>query len=364
MRTQLYGLFTILSLSVNSQNLNVGLDKILNEQHNSTGQSYCLMVISKGKIIYQNSVGNLKKESSIKSDKRSNYRMASVSKQFTAGAIFLLEQQKKLNLQQPLSDFFPEFSPSVGEKVTVHHLLTHTSGIKDYEELIDDSMKIQLSDLDILNMVKGIEKTYFVPGEKFKYSNTAYCILALIVEKASDMTLHDFCKQYIFNPLGMKNTVWYGPNINIRVYGYARDKEGKIVFRDQSLTSATLGDGGLYTSLNDYSKWYLGRKRILGMDFNKMIQSSSSTITDQHAYAYGWFYEHDKNNIPKVILHSGATCGFSNIVIEIPEKEMAIVYFTNLADHHDSFLLIEKALKSFGWLSKDFSYRKMHEETH
>ena len=354
----------ILSLSMNSQNLKDGLDKILIEQHRATGQSYSLMVISKGKIAYQNSAGNLKNESAKKSDQKSNYRMASVSKQFTAGAIFLLEQQKKLNLQQTLSDFFPEFSPSIGEKVTVHHLLTHTSGIIDYEELIDDGMKIQLSDLDILNMVKGIEKTYFSPGEKFKYSNTAYCILALIVEKASDLTFQDFCKQYIFKPLGMKNTVWYGQDINNRVYGYAKDKEGKIVFRDQSLTSATLGDGGLYTSISDYSKWYLDRKRILGMDFNTMIKSSSSTIIDQHAYAYGWFYEQDKNNIPKVILHSGATCGFSNIVIEIPEKEMAIVYFTNLADHHNSFLPIENELKLHGLLDANFSYRKMHDETH
>lgn len=355
-------LFTMIALNGYSQTLKTELDDVLNKLNADTKTSYSLMIVQKGDVLYQNSKGNLTLDSKHKTDEHSNYRMASVSKQFTAAAIYLLEKQNKLTLTQSLSEFFPDFS-AVGSKISLHHLLTHTSGILDYEELVNDVMTKQLSDQDILLMVKDSIRTYFEPGKQFRYSNTAYCILALIVEKVSGMSLQKYCDKYIFKPLQMKNTVWYGEKIKNRVYGYAKEAD-KVVFRDQSLTSATLGDGGLYTSLSDYKKWYLDRKKVLGMDFIAMAKKSSAAITGNHRYTYGWFYENDINGQPKVILHSGATCGFSNIVIEIPGKEMLIVYFTNLAARHNSFLPIESRLKEYKIVDQDFSYRKMHDETH
>lgn len=362
MKTLKIALFTMIVLSGYSQTLKTELDDILHKLNEETKTSYSLMVVRKGKVIYQNSLGNLKLDSNQKTNELSNYRMASVSKQFTAAAIYLLEKQNKLKITQSLIEFFPDFS-SVSSKMTLHHLLTHTSGILDYEELLDDSMTKQLSDQDILTMVKDSASTYFEPGEKFRYSNTAYCILALIIEKVSGMSLQKYCERYIFKPLGMKNTVWYGDKIKNRVYGYVKEG-GEVVFKDQSLTSATLGDGGLYTSLSDYKKWYLNRKKIIGMNFSEMAKKSSAVIKGNHRYTYGWFYEIEKDGQPKVVLHSGATCGFSNIVIEIPGEEILIVYFTNLASHHNSFLPIEALLKKYKIVDQDFSYRKMHDETH
>ena len=362
----IYQIFLVMILSSDSsfsQPLNSKLDSILNELHISTRTTYGLSIIQKGTILYQNSVGTLTGENYLKPDQFSNYRMASVSKQFTAAAIYLLIRQKKLKLEQNLSSVLPAFG-NTGRKITIHHLLTHTSGITDYEELMNDEIKEQLSDHDVMNMVAKSDKTYFEPGSAFRYSNSAYCILSLIVEKISGQSFQAFCEKYIFSPLKMNNTVWYGNTINNRIYGYAKDKSGEIKLNDQSLTSATLGDGGLYTSLDDYTKWYLNRKNVLGLDFDVMTKSSSAPIKKNYSYSYGWFYEHDENQNPSVILHSGATCGFSNIVIEIPKKQMMIAYFTNLANHHNTFTEIEKVLKSSGYLSPGFSYRRMHDETH
>ena len=345
-----------------SQSMKISIDKILNDYYNGTKLSYSLLVAHNGKIVYQNSVGSYTMEGSEKCDNRSNYRMASVSKQFTAAAIYSLIQQGKVNLSQTLTEFFPDYA-RVGDSITVDHLLTHSSGVYDYEELLHDSISKQLYDKDILNMVRDINKTYFTPGSKFQYSNTAYCLLALIVEKASGQSFADYCKQFIFKPLKMNSTTWYAADAKNRVYGYSKNKEGKIVFNDQSITSATLGDGGLYTSLLDYYSWFKERKKVLGIDIFKMINTSSKNIVDEHGYTFGWFYEKNGREL-KTLLHSGATCGFSNIVIEIPATNSVVIYFTNLADNHNSFLPIEKILISSKILPVNFSYRIMHDETH
>ncbi len=352
----------LISHVLSSQTINSSLDEILNGLHISTGTSYSLQVSHNGKLLYEKSVGSNTKGELKKSNNRSNYRMASVSKQFTAGAIFLLIKQNKVKLSQSLKDYFPDFA-DVGSAITVDHLLSHSSGVYDYEELLGDTLTKQLSDADILNLIKPINKTYFTPGTKFLYSNTAYCLLALIVEKASGLSFAQYCDLNIFRPLNMKTTKWYGGDIKNRVYGYARNNEGKIEFKDQSLTSATLGDGGLYTSLSDYYKWIRYRKKVLGLDISEQINMSSKNIIDDFGYSFGWFYEKNGKEL-KSLLHSGATCGFSNIVIEIPATNSLIVYFTNLADNHNSFLPLEKILISAKILPDDFSYRKMHDRTH
>lgn len=355
-------LLIINSFMASTQNISEKLDKKLQEYHDTNGISHSLLVVHNNKLLYNGSEGHHKMDNKIKTNDRSMYRMASVSKQFTAAAIYKLILQKKLKASQSIKEFFPDFA-SVGNDIRIQYLLSHSSGIYDYEELMSDTITQQLSDYDILKMVEGINTTYFTPGSQFKYSNTAYCLLALIVEKVAGMSLQDYCKKNIFDPLDMKNTVWYGGQINNRVYGYAFDKSNQIVFNDQSLTSASLGDGGLYTSLSDYLKWYQGRKKIVGLDFSQMEQLASKSITKDYLYSFGWFYKKQGKEI-EILLHSGATCGFSNIVVEIPETNTFIAYFTNLADYHNSFVSIETILKQANILPHDFSYTEMHQQTH
>lgn len=335
-------------------------------QHISGQQSTAtaLLVIQHDKILYRKVNGFAHVEHQVKAEPRTNFRMASVSKQFTAAGIYLLLRRRQIRLEQPLTDFFKDFD-EVGKKMTIHHLLTHTSGIIDYEEIMPAGLTRQLSDADVLNLVKSVHKTYFEAGTQFRYSNTAYCLLSLIIEQVTSQAYSEFLKEEVFKPLKMDHTALYEPEKNtvaFRAYGFARSINNEIAFSDQSLTSATKGDGGVYTSLDDYEKWFRYRASRLGIKPGRLFKRSNTPIYDPYFYSFGWFV-YKTRTAPAVWAHTGSTCGFSNVVIEIPSSKTLVVYFTNLANNHDGFYDIERVLAQEKVLPSGFSLRKMHERT-
>lgn len=353
----------MITQKVVSQALRQKIDAVFQENAISEKTTNALLVIQNGKVVYGKTTGLANLEESIKSSPKTNFRMASVTKQFTAAAIYILNKQGKLQITQPLSDFFPDFA-EVGKEIKLTHLLTHTSGIIDYEEIMPNNLTEQLSDANVLAIVKTVNKTYFKIGSQYRYSNTAFCLLALIIEKVSGKSYDDFLKTEIFEPLGMSNSLIYGKEKTIpnRAMGYAKNEKGEIVFSDQSLTSATKGDGGVYTSLADYEKWFRFRKTKLGIENNQLFELSNTLISENNYYSFGWFV-HRKIGSPDVWFHSGSTCGFSNLVIEVPENQTLILYFSNLANHHDFFKPIEEVLIQEKILPKHFSFWKLHEKT-
>ncbi len=289
--------------------------------------------------------------------------MASVSKQFTAAAIYLLFKEGKLSLSQPLADFFPDFNP-VAQHITVEHLLTHTSGIRDYEEMMPPSPDHQLSDGEILEMVMHTNETYFPAGSAYRYSNTAYCLLTLIIERVSGEKYDDFMDKSVFKPLGMNFSTIYENQkmISQRAWGYALNEQRTIVFSDQSPTSATKGDGGVYTSLSDYLLWIQNRSKVLTIDPILQFESSHAAIFPNQYYSFGWFV----SALPKDVMvfsHTGSTCGFSHVVIDIPAEKTAVICFTNLSDNHNDFYILEKLLIQEGVLPAGYSVKKLHETT-
>lgn len=131
-------------------------------------------------------------------DETTNFRMASVSKQFTAACIILLKNSKLVSYNDKLNRFFPSFKN--GDKVSIWHLLTHTSGLYDYENLIPENQTEQVTDADVVRWVGETEEMNFAPGTKFKYSNTGFCILEQIVEKISGKPYAEFIKKISFSP--------------------------------------------------------------------------------------------------------------------------------------------------------------------
>jgi hypothetical protein len=199
----------------------------------------CVLVADRGQIVFQHAYGLADVEDDVAATSTTNFRMASVSKQFTAACIMLLVDQGKLKLDDTLDKFFPGF-PEWGRKITVRHLLLHTSGLPDYENLIPDGTKLQLDDLDVLHILMDAKKPLFAPDEKWQYSNSGYTLLGLIVEVASGQPFHEFMAEQIFRPLHMDDSVMYVRGLNgidRRAYGHEK-KEGKWVRADQSLTSA------------------------------------------------------------------------------------------------------------------------------
>jgi CubicO group peptidase (beta-lactamase class C family) len=219
-------------------------------------------VIKDGHIVFQRSYGVRDLHSLEKIDEHTNFRLASVTKQFTAMAIMLLVHDGKLQYNERLTDIFPDF-PEYGRTITVRMLLNHTSGLQDYEDLMPHSApqvpreQNQIEDTGVLDLLKRQNSTKFPPGSRWKYSNSGYVLLGVIVHKVSGISFPDFLHERIFSPMGMNNTVAYvcGQNqVPNRAFGHSFEN-GTWKQTDQSPTSATLGDGGIYSSVEELAKW-------------------------------------------------------------------------------------------------------------
>jgi CubicO group peptidase (beta-lactamase class C family) len=347
----------LLSLqTVSAQNLPVALDSVMHRNFPADQPGGALLVVMDGKIVYNRGVGLANLEAKTPISPETNFRMASVSKQFTAMCILLLEKQKKLSVDDNLLKFFPDFNQKVGKTVKLRHLLTHTSGILDYESLLPPTQKEQIFDGDVVNLLKPQDSTYFEPGSRFRYSNSAFCVLAQVVERVSKQPYLTFITANIFKPLGMNQTTLYEPKRTIpnRAMGYARNQDNAIRFSDQSVTSGTKGDGCVYTSLTDYKKWNDALISGKLINLSEHLKEVHHPIEGQSNgfYGLGWFFT-QTNSAAHTFFHSGSTCGFSNCVVRIPEKQTLVVLFSNLADNHRPFADVLNVLKSSAELSVD-----------
>lgn len=338
------------------------LDSAIASSVQSGEPGIALYVENNGKVIYKNAFG-LDNTNGKKLSATTNFRMASVSKQFTAMCILLLEKDGKVSFDDPISRFFPEIPAVVGNKILLRHLLTHSSGIIDYENIMDNSKTTQLLDADVLTLLSKQDTTYFTPGSKFRYSNSAYALLALITERVSGKSFPQFMKDRIFKPLKMKNSLMYEGSTPIpnRAMGFARDRNKMLYANDQSSTSAVKGDGGVYTSLNDYSKWThaLWEGKLVDLPaVLKRLNFPIKQVTGSY-YGPGWFY-FDKDQ--PSLFHSGSTCGFSTFSINIPGQKTSIVYYSNIANNSAPWKKILEILASEG-IANPAQVFQLHELT-
>ena len=300
--------------------------------HDYTGSvpGASVVVIRNGEVIARKAFGLADLEKQTPVTPETNFRLASVSKQFTAMAILTLVQHGKLSLDQKITTFFPEF-PEFG--ITVRQLLTHTSGLVDYEDVIPEGTSIPLKDFDVLWLLQQQTKTVFAPGSQWRYSNGGYALLALIVEKVSGQTYPRFLHDNLFAPAGMKNTLAYEKGVSTvpnRAYGYrvAAGFSPPNPWRrtDQSLTSAVLGDGGIYSSVDDLTRWYAW------LDKNPLYADASSphAKTPDASYGYGWYVGEKRGR--RAIWHDGESISFRNFVLRLPADGLTVIILTNRHD--------------------------------
>ena len=294
-----------------------------------------LLVIRDGKPLIRRSYGYANLEDRIAATPTTNYRLASVTKQFTAASILLLTQDGKLDLDDSLRKWFPTL-PEVAEAMTIRHVLSHMSGLIDYEDVTPAAMTAQLHDADVLKILETQNETYFSPGKGYRYSNSGYALLALIVGKASGKDFASFLKERIFTPLGMHDTIAYQQGlstVNNRAYGYSEER-GTWTRTDQSQTSAVLGDGGIYSSIDDLAKWdaALYDDRLLSAQSRDLAFTAATETDDPKVnYAMGWRVTDEKIG-GRTLWHSGETIGFRNVIIRYPEQHFTVVLLTNRND--------------------------------
>jgi CubicO group peptidase (beta-lactamase class C family) len=300
------------------------------------------------------------------------FRLASVTKPFTAMAVTLLVRDGKLRYEDTLADVFPAF-PAYGRTITLRHLLTHTSGLPDYEDLMVEAEQgratiwtadRQIHDEEVLALLRGETKGRFAPGESWAYSNSGYVVLGLAVARASGKPFADFLRQRIFRPLQMKHTLVYErgrDEVPERAFGHARDGSG---FReaDQSATSATLGDGGVYSSLEDLAKWdeALRVNELLSPAWMKPALTPV-TLADGSgtrwppgpkggdnldpgqpvSYGFGWFLDPWRGRLR--MWHHGETTGFRAVIERLPDDALTVVVLANRDDLDVRALALEVA---------------------
>jgi CubicO group peptidase (beta-lactamase class C family) len=303
-----------------------------------------LLVIQDGKPVVARGYGFANMETHEAATPATNYRLASVSKQFTAAAILLLAERGKLSLDDHARHWLPEL-PVEDEQITIRQLLSHAGGLIDYEDLMPADTTSQISDADVLRMLAAEPRHYFAPGTSYRYSNGGYVLLGLIVERASKQSLPDFLAKNIFQPLGMTHTLLYvrgGPEVTHRAYGYS-EENGHWSQTDQSPTSATRGDGGIYSSIDDLAKWdaALYDHRLLSDASRQLALSPQNKVsgeTDVDSYGFGWRIHGD------VRWHSGESMGFRNVIIRWPKQHLTVILLSNRNDPepYDTALAIGK----------------------
>ncbi|WP_226467426.1 serine hydrolase domain-containing protein [Luteimonas panaciterrae] len=311
-------------------------DALMHDYAHDDGPGAALLVLRDGTPLVRRGYGLADLEARVAVTPHTNFRLASVTKQFTATAILLLAEDGKLGLDDPVRKWLPSL-PAAADPITLRHLLTHTSGLIDYEDVMAPDAREQVHDIDVLHLLETQHKLYFAPGTGYRYSNSGYALLALIVGKASGRGFSgdgfaSFLRERIFQPLGMTNTVAFEPGISTvanRAYGYSHI-DGTWQRTDQSSTSAVLGDGGVYSSIDDLAKWdaALYDDRLLSAASRKLA-FASHTKTDEpdvDGYGYGWRIHGE------VLWHSGETVGFRNVIVRWPQRHLTVILLTNRND--------------------------------
>ena len=305
------------------------IDQLMH-RYDGTVPGASLLVLRNGVALVHRGYGLSDLEHGVEAGPATNYRLASVTKQFTASAILLLAEDGRLSLDDRVRKWLPSL-PASDDAITLRHLLTHASGLIDYEDVMPDTVTEQLRDADVLRLLEGQARTYFTPGTDYRYSNSGYSLLALVVERASGMRFQDFLRERIFLPLGMRDTLAYvrgGPEVPHRAYGYS-EIEGRWTRTDQSMTSAVLGDGGIYSSIDDLAKWdaALYDDRLLN-EASRRMASTPWTKTDDPAveYGFGWRITGDS------LWHSGETIGFRNVIVRYPKQRLTVILLSNRDD--------------------------------
>ena len=335
-RTFLSLLFLHLLISCSADNsLKNRIDILFNDFDSNVSPGASIMIIKSGELVYQKGFGMAHIESKKPIQPATNFRLASITKQFTALSVLLLEEEGKLSIEDQIIEYFPELR-HYAKDITIKNILQHTSGFLDYEDFVDDSDTVQLKDKDVMNILASNDSTYVEPGSEHRDSHSGYAILALLVERLSGSSFADFLKSRIFDPLGMRNSVAYEKGISTipnRAYGYTKTEQG-FVFSDQSMTSAVLGDGGIYSSAVDLMKWdeEVNSPTLLSPEnFNRVFEKGRNNLGYEFDYGFGWRLDPYKNF--KRHYHTGGTKGFSNIYMKLPELDLTIILLMNINDN-------------------------------
>lgn len=306
-------------------------DDIVSSHFDPHGPGASVIVAKHGRILFRKAYGLADIEQNILLQSDDLFQIGSLTKQFTATAIMLLVQEGKLALSEPITRYLPD-SPSVWQKITIEHLLTHTSGIVDYTKLPGflENINKEKSLSQLIAVFKD-EPLQFAPGSKFAYSNSGYVLLGAIIERVSGLPYYEFMARNIFIPLGLSATSvknhergeWIARSAGVK--GYRRDELAPSVNTSQSYAV-----GSLVTNVDDLVRWdtAIAEGKLLGPEnWRKVFSPYRLPGGELTTYGYGWFLS-SRAGHPSAE-HFGATSGFSCAVLRMPQDGIYVAVLTN-----------------------------------
>lgn len=301
------------------------IDSLVTHYFNTRRFNGTVLVSEKGSVIYQKAFGLADFDRKEVLTENHQFYLASVSKQFTAFGIMLLKSEGKLNYENKLSEYFPEFPP-YASKISIGHLLTHTSGIPDHLQL--GLYKDGLTNSEVLEFLLKLKAPRHFPGERFQYSNAGYVLLAMIIEKISGQSFDNFMKLNILEPAGMKNTLVYtasNTDLHNRAIGHS------LELKKDDYCLLTFGAGGMYSTIGDLYKWdqflyseNLVQKQEMQLAFSPYVLTNGQVSN----YGYGWSVDSEKSTVE----HGGALSGFRASIKRYLTEQSCYIILSNIGD--------------------------------
>lgn len=303
---------------------------ILKTLNDPNGPGGVFMISQNGTPIYCKAFGKANLELDVNLNPESVFQLGSMTKQFTAIAILILEQQGKLNVKDAVSKYIPDYPG--GDKINLHHLLTHTSGIKDFTKMkaLKDIAQKEMSPKELVDFFKN-EPIDFLPGEKFDYNNSGYVLLGYIIELVSGQSYENFIKTSIFEKAGMSHSRYASDRLVIanRAYGYQK-KENGYVNKTNIHFSVPYASGALMSTANDLLKWQNALKNntlLKAETAKKAFTTYKLNNGEAFTYGYGWHIK-EINGTPDRE-HGGSVFGFKTMGVYLPEQDVYIIGLTN-----------------------------------
>ncbi|WP_257984543.1 serine hydrolase [Psychroflexus sp. MES1-P1E] len=321
----------LLTLSSIAQSLEQQFDTYIGDQYTSDAPGVSVLVAKDGQAIYSKGFGIANLESDIKAAPKHVFEIGSITKQFTAVAILMLEEQGKLSLEDEITKFIPDY-PTQDKTITVHHLLNHTSGIKSYTNM-PSFMEFARTDMTPTVLIDSFknEQMEFDPGTQFNYNNSGYILLGHIIEVVSEQSYEDFIQTNIFDKVGMNNS-YYGSMTRLipnRARGYSKTETG---YRNADYLSLTLpyAAGSIMSTTADLLKWQnaiSANTLIKKSSLEKATNGSTLDSGEEITYGYGWYTGNINGSAS--VEHNGGIFGYSSSGIFLPEENLYVIGLSN-----------------------------------
>jgi len=298
-----------------------------------------ILVAQKGQVIFKKGYGMANVEWDILNQTDTRFRIASITKQFTAMLIMQLVAENKLDLHVPISTYLPDYPKNNADRITLHHLLTHTSGTPRLDDFVNyrDIERDRHKPKELLNIFKDGELN-FTPGAKYSYVNTGYVVLGIIIEKVTGKPYAKILQEKIFKPLNMQNS-GYDVNYEIikkRASGYTNNYlRGEYINVNYVDMSVPYAAGSIYSTVEDLFIWdqALYTEKLLPKKYMDQIFTKHAP-TPRRSYGYGWFVGDmqigNSNEKIEITTHGGGINGFRTGITRVPSSQSSIIILSNL----------------------------------